>query len=139
MIAPKVVFPNGNHQYSCRKYPKPIDLIIRRLGVFKSKIYNGEYQNKDISKPFHPDYISGCFMLFKTVDFISLNGFDKRYFMYLEDVDICKKIDALGKKKLYFPEEQIIHIANFGSAKKIRLLLYHIFSAIKYFRKWGWH
>ena len=138
VIAPKVVFPNGKHQYSCRKYPRFIDLIIRRLGVFKASIRNQEYQNINLSKPFYPDFISGCFMLFKTNYFITINGFDERYFMYLEDVDICKKIDDSNSKKLFYPNEQITHIANFGSSKNIRLFFFHISSAIKYFNKWGW-
>ncbi|WP_258691411.1 glycosyltransferase [Tenacibaculum aquimarinum] len=138
MIAPKVVFPDGKHQFSSRKYPKPIDLISRRLGLFKSRVRNQQYQKIDLSKSFNPDFISGCFMLFKTVDFVNLNGFDERYFMYLEDVDICKKIDETNSKKLYYPKEKIIHIADFGSAKNLRLFFFHISSAIKYFNKWGW-
>ncbi|WP_418361241.1 glycosyltransferase [Tenacibaculum todarodis] len=138
MIAPKVVFSDGKHQYSCRKYPKPIDLISRRLGIFKSRNHKKEYQENDLSKPFYPEFISGCFMLFKTVDFVNLKGFDERYFLYLEDVDICKKIDQNNSKKLFYPKEQITHIADFGSSKNLRLFFFHISSAIKYFNKWGW-
>ena len=70
-------------------------------------------------------------------DFIALNGFDERYFLYMEDVDICKKIDLLGKKKLYYPQEQIIHILKQGSLKNANLFFSHLSSAIKYFLKWG--
>ncbi|WP_369048209.1 glycosyltransferase [Tenacibaculum sp. UWU-22] len=136
MIAPKVVFPNGLLQYSCRKYPSPSDLIIRRLGIFKSKIYDKEYRNQDLSKPFYPDSILGCFMLFKTKDFLAIKGFDERYFLYLEDIDICKKIDALQKKKYYYPQEQITHIYRRNSAKEIYLFMVHLISAVKYFNKW---
>lgn len=138
LITPKVEFTDGSHQYSVRKYPKPLDLIFRRLNLNKSRVLDGEYRNQDLSKAFNPECISGCFMLFKTEDFTAIKGFDERYFLYLEDFDICKKVDVLGKKKLYFPQEKITHVAQFGSAKKLRLLIYHISSAIKYFNKWGW-
>ncbi len=141
MIAPKVLFPNKTHQYSCRRYPTLMELFIRRIKIikplFKQQLHKGEYRDMDLNIPFHPESLTGCFHLYNTNDLINLKGFDERYFLYMEDVDICKKIDLSGKKKLYFPDVKIIHIANFGSAKEIRLLIYHISSAFKYFRKWG--
>ncbi|CAL2090764.1 Glyco_trans_2-like domain-containing protein [Tenacibaculum sp. 190524A02b] len=141
MIAPRVLFPDGQHQFSCRKYPTISDLLIRRLGflkpLFEQSIKKGEYNDRDLTKPFNPEYLTGCFQLYKTEDFIAINGFDERYFLYMEDIDICKKIEKYGKKKLYFPEEKVYHNLKQGSSKKIKLLLYHISSAFKYFNKWG--
>jgi GT2 family glycosyltransferase len=90
-----------------------------------------------VSKSFYPDFIHGCFMLFKTQEYIDLKGFDERYFLYMEDADMCKKIDRIGKKKFYFPEVKIIHQHQKGSSKNIKLFFYHLSSAIKYFLKWG--
>ncbi|QTE21501.1 glycosyltransferase [Polaribacter cellanae] len=141
MIAPKVLFPNGKHQYSCRRYPLISELLARRFfflkSFFKQVIFKGTYRDKNLNKPFFAEYITGCFHLYNTEDFIKLNGFDERYFLYMEDVDICKKIDALGKKKLYYPNEEIVHVLKQGSSKNINLFLRHISSAIKYFSKWG--
>lgn len=141
MIAPKVVFPNGEHQFSCRRYPTSLELIIRRINflkpVFKSIVDKGEYKDKDLSKAFNPEYITGCFQLYKTDDLIEIKGFDERYFLYMEDVDICKKIDLSNKKKLYYPEEEITHILKQGSSKSLKLFFRHLSSAFKYYRKWG--
>lgn len=141
MIAPKVLFPNGKHQYSCRRYPLVSELIARRFSflkpLFKSTIFKGKYKDKNLKKSFFADYVTGCFQLYKTEDFVKLNGFDERYFLYMEDVDICRKIDLLGKKKLYFPEEEIVHVLKQGSSKDIKLFLRHTSSAFKYFLKWG--
>ncbi|NCT08490.1 MAG: glycosyl transferase family 2 [Flavobacteriia bacterium] len=141
MIAPKVLFPDGSHQYSCRRYPVVIELLARRFKIlkhlFENKVFRGEYREKELSKPFFAEYLTGCFQLYKTADFVKLNGFDERYFLYMEDVDICKKLDILGKKKLYYPQEQIIHVLKQGSLKNVNLFLNHLTSAIKYFLKWG--
>lgn len=141
MIAPKVLFPNGEHQYSCRRYPILTELIARRFHFLqpflKNTIFKGQYRDKDLNTPFYAEYVTGCFHLYNTPDFVSLNGFDERYFLYLEDVDICKKIDGLGKKKLYYPKEQIVHVLKQGSSKDLKLFLRHTSSAIKYFLKWG--
>lgn len=141
MIAPKVLFPDGEHQYSCRRYPSVSELIARRFTflkpLFKSTTFKGEYRDKNLEKAFFAEYIAGCFQLYKTEDFVKLNGFDERYFLYMEDVDICKKIDVLEKKKLYCPQEEITHVLKQGSSKSLKLFFRHTSSAIKYFLKWG--
>ncbi len=137
IIAPKVVFPNGEPQYSCRRYPLFSELILRWLGIENNTVKKGIYKDKDLTKPFYPEFIQGSFMLFKTEDFVKLNGFDERYFLYMEDVDICRKMEALGKKKMYYPNEQIIHTLKKGSSKNIKLFFIHLHSILKYFRKWS--
>ncbi|MCF6349380.1 MAG: glycosyl transferase family 2 [Flavobacteriaceae bacterium] len=136
MIAPKVIFPNGEHQYTCRKYPTVLEMISRKMGIFKNYVNKREYKNLDLTKTFYPDFIHGCFQLYKTEDFVKINGFDERYFLYMEDVDICRKIDVLGKKKMYYPKEEITHILKKGSSKSIQLFIRHFLSSVKYFYKW---
>ena len=140
VIAPKVNYPDGSHQFSCRRFPTFFDLIVRRLGYFKilfSHIIDyGEYKDKNLNEPFYVDYVSGCFQLFKTEDFLTIKGFDTRYFMYMEDIDICKKIIQNNMKVLYYPNELIIHNFEKGSSKNIKLFFYHISSILKYFYKW---
>ena len=137
MISPKVVYPNGEMQYTCRKYPTILELFYRRIGVFKNYTQKKEYRDTNLTQSFYPDFIQGSFLLFKTNDFIKINGFDQRYFLYMEDVDICKKIDNIGKRKLYLPEVEIVHIYKRESSKKIGLFLTHLQSGFKYFLKWG--
>ena len=136
-ITPNVIYPNKEKQFVCRKHPTFFDLINRKLKISKNQIIKNEYQNKDLSKPFYPEFIHGCFMLFKTKDFKQLKGFDERYFLYMEDADICRKIDNSGKKKLYYPNIEITHQHQKGSSKSIKLFFYHLSSAFKYFLKWG--
>jgi len=137
MIAPKVVYQDNSLQYTARKYPSVFELSCRFLGIFKNYTGNKEYKNQDLEKAFFPDFIHGSFMLFRTKDLLALNGFDNRYFLYMEDVDICKKIDQSGKTKLYYPEVEIIHTFKKGSSKNIKLFFIHILSIIKYFMKWN--
>ncbi len=137
MIAPKVTYPNGEFQYTCREYPNFLEMMCRRMKVFKNYYHKKEYRNRDLTLSFYPDVIHGCFMLFRTKDFVSLGGFDERYFLYMEDVDICRKIDQIGKKKQYYPNAEISHVLNKESSKKIHLFFSHLVSSFKYFKKWG--
>ena len=137
MIAPRVLNSNNELLYTARRYPSLFELIFRFLGIFKKFTIRGEYKNQNHKQSFSPHFVQGSFMLFKTEDLLRLEGFDERYFMYMEDVDICRKIDLSGKRKLYFPATEIIHTHRKGSSKEFRLFFIHISSIIKYFIKWG--
>jgi GT2 family glycosyltransferase len=136
-VTPKVLYPNKEVQKVCRKHPTILGLLNRRLKLFKSVGISNEYKNQDFDKRFYPDFIHGCFMLFKTIDFQNLKGFDTRYFLYFEDADICRKIDFTGKYILYYPKVQITHQYRRSSSKSVKLFLHHLSSALKYFFKWG--
>ena len=138
-VTPKVRYPSMKPQYICRKHPTLFDLLNRKLKILNDQFLNREYRDRDLQKPFYPDFIHGCFMLFKTTDLKNLKGFDARFFLYMEDADICRRIDEIGKKKLYYPKVEIIHHHNRGSSKSIKLFIMHTSSAIKYFLKWGFN
>lgn len=136
-VAPNVVYPSKEKQFVCRKHPTILDLINRKLKISKNLISKNQYQYKNLEKAFYPEFIHGCFMFFKTADFKKIKGFDQRYFLYMEDADICRKIEAIEKKILYYPAVTIKHQHKKGSSKSIKLFFYHLSSAIKYFLKWG--
>jgi len=138
-VTPKVRYPSVKPQYICRKHPTLFDLLNRKLKISNDQFLNREYRDRDLQKPFYPDFIHGCFMLFNTTDLKNLKGFDERFFLYMEDADICRRIDKIGKKKLYYPKVEIIHHHQQGSSKSIKLFIIHTSSAIKYFLKWGFN
>lgn len=131
-ITPKIIYPNSDIQFVCRKHPTILNLLKRKLGLSKDN-----YLEELKEQSFYPEFIHGCFMLFKTKDLKELNGFDERYFLYLEDADICREIEKSGKTILYYPKVEAIHHHQRGSAKSPKLFLIHTISAIKYFLKWG--
>ena len=136
-LTPKVLSVHNTLQHVCRKHPTIYNLLNRRLHFSKKELSKNEYRGTCLEKPMYPEFIHGCFMLFKTKDFIDLGGFDERYFLYMEDADLCRKIAESGKKILYYPLITITHEHQRGSSKKIKLFFYHVSSAIKYFLKWG--
>ena len=68
---------------------------------------------------------------------LSQKGFDERFFMYMEDLDLSRRL-ALQGGALFMPEVSVVHAFEKGSYKSGILLRYHIKSAIQYFNKWGW-
>lgn len=143
LLMPRVLYPDGATQYLCKLLPTPFDLIVRRFipkylqATLKERLDSYELKHKSYSQTMEVPNLSGCFMLMRC-DALKYTGlFDERFFMYLEDTDLCRRINAQFKT-VYYPEVSIIHNYEKGSYKSLKLLFYHISSAIKYFNKYGW-
>lgn len=138
---PRIVYPDGSLQRLCKLLPTPLDLIIRRFIPFESvrlKI-NARYELHGLPQDSVVEIptLSGCFLLVRTNLLKKLRGFDERYFMYMEDVDLVRRIGNFAKT-VYVPSVHIIHEYAKGSYSNKKLLGYHLASAMKYFFKWGW-
>jgi len=141
-ILPKVIYPNGELQYLCKLLPTPSDLILRRFLPKNSwtKKLDDRYSlvQSGYNKVMNPPCLSGCFM-FMRVSTLKENNifFDERYFMYLEDFDLMRRLHRIGKT-IFYPEVTIVHNHAKESYKSKKMLIVHIKSAIKYFNKFGW-
>jgi len=144
LVMPKVLYPDGTLQYLCKLLPTPLDLFGRRFlnfGPFKkivekrNEIYELRFTGYD--KIMEVPYLSGCFMFIRTEVLKKVGLFDERFFMYLEDTDLSRRIHRVAKT-VYYPYVYIYHEYGKGSYKSLKLLYYHIKSAIKYFNKYGW-
>jgi GT2 family glycosyltransferase len=141
LLAPKIYNPDGSIQYSVKLLPSPANLIVRRFipskSLQKKMDYNYEFHFFDFNKIIEVPYAMGCFMFINTKVFNTVNGFDERFFMYPEDIDLTRRIHE-HFKTIYYPKVSIVHQHGRGSYKSYKLLYYHVTSMIKYFNKWGW-
>ena len=140
LFSPKIVYPDGSNQYGQRLLPHPFNLFARRfLPRNVAQKLDNKYLLKDflIKKPVSVSYVSGSFMLFRSECLLALGGFDERYFMYMEDIDLSRRC-AARFGVLYIPDAYIIHEHQQESYKNKALLKAHVVSAIQYFNKWGW-
>lgn len=139
LFLPKIVYENGENQYGARLLPTPLNLFARRFSEKIAKKLDRHYLLKDlpIDQPSFVPNLSGCFMLFRSSALISLNGFDERFFMYLEDIDLSRRCaEKFGN--IYYPLAEVIHLHEQASYKNMKLLKVHLKSAVQYFNKWGW-
>lgn len=143
LVMPKIVYSDGSLQYLCKKLPTPFDLIGRRFlpgpikKIFQARLDHYELKHKDYNKQMDVPNLSGCFMFMRTAVLAQVGGFDERFFMYLEDTDLCRRIGEVSRT-VYYPEVSVIHGYAKDSYKSFKLLKFHINSAISYFNKWGW-
>lgn len=141
LVMPQILYPNGELQYLCKLLPTPSDLLFRRFLPWKKyvEMKNEKYELRftNYSKEMEVPSLSGCFMFLRMNVLEKVGGFDERYFMYAEDLDLCRRIGQVSCT-MYYPSVSICHEYAKGSYKNRKLLKYHINSIIKYFNKWGW-
>ena len=140
-IMPKVMYPDGELQYLCKLMPTPVNLIFRRfllIKKIKEKLdYDYEMKWSGYDKIMEVPVLSGCFMFFRTEKLLQLKGFDERYFMYLEDYDLSRRMNEISKT-VFYPYAEIVHNHAKESYKNRKMTVIHMESAIKYLNKWGW-
>ncbi|MFA7365369.1 MAG: glycosyltransferase family 2 protein [Patescibacteria group bacterium] len=145
IVGPKLLNTDLSLQYSCAYFPRPWTPIFRRtfVGMFFERHLNW-FLMKDFShnEEREVDWLMGSCLFIRAKDF---RGFDERYFMYFEDIDICRQAWESGKKVVYYPDSVIIHHHARESANKRwyldvfknKLMREHLKSWYKYFKKWG--
>lgn len=141
LMSPKVLNPDGSLQYTARLLPTPGYLFIRRFLPLESvlKALDEKFELKSFNQKSVIDvpFFIGCFLLVKSSVFDKVLGYDERFFMYMEDVDLIRRIYS-HYRTVYYPFCSIIHKHGKGSYKNKKLLRYHLDSSFKYFNKWGW-
>jgi GT2 family glycosyltransferase len=129
LAVPQVLNEDATLQHIVREIPTPMSLLKRKFGVDSGEI---DIQSNLISEiPFS----HGCFIAIKSDVYQSIGGFDERFFLYMEDVDLFIKAKEYGKTVIN-TNYSIYHGWERGSSKSMKLLSFHIASAIKFFWKY---
>jgi hypothetical protein len=127
VIGPLVFNSAGELEDSMRSFPTPLSLLHRALQGRKTetwKLHEGLY---------HPDWIAGMCMIYRTQIFASVGGFDERYFLYYEDVDLCCRLRLAGYQVVVDPLSSIVHDAQRASHRDLGHLRHHLASIWRFF------
>lgn len=138
ICVPKLVDEKGNFLYVYRREITFFDMLVRFFfkKLFKKRYLYHVMSDADYTKPFQVPFAQGSFMIIRADLFKELNGFDERYFMYMEDADLCKRVNEISKV-MYIPDTVVTHKWEKGSSKNGKLFKIHLKSMIAYFKKWG--
>ena len=145
IVAPRLVYPNGDVQDNFRVFPRWRDLIIKRTKLrvfFKRHMRRYLMWDKDPEVSEAVDWLTGAMQVFtrKCWDFIGPK--DERYFLFMSDIDICRTAWEHGFGVHFVGETQALHnesrlsgggIKDFFKKKVVRI---HVRDAIKYYKKW---
>jgi len=127
VVAPLILNMSGAIEDSARRFPTPLTILCKAFNRCKGS----DYLIKDNS--IFPDWVGGMFMLFPRDVFKKLGGFDQRYFLYYEDVDLCARLRFKGYEVALCPNTKVIHLARRNSHHSLKYLKWHLMSMLRFF------
>ncbi len=145
ILAPKLVFPSGLVRDSARAFPSFADVFIKRTFLrymFPRKIAAYTKGSVSMEHPSESNWVAGACLLLRRSFFEELQGFDPRFFLFFEDIDLCRRCWQSGKRVVYDPRIAVAdreHRLSEGGIMSIftkKTVRWHLLSAVKYFWKW---
>lgn len=130
VIAPAVTSPEGHCEDNARVFPTPLGLLAKASGK-----HDGRIAYVLGGAQIVPDWVAGMFMLLPSAAFRAVNGFDSRFFLYYEDVDLCARLGHAGYSVLLEPGVSIVHDAHRSSRHSPRYFLWHLRSLLRFWAK----
>jgi GT2 family glycosyltransferase len=141
IVGPRILFPDLTLQNSCRKYPNLWTKFCETAAlnrIFpKTAIFSGEHMTHFAHDRFKKlESMAGCFMLIRREALSNVGLFDEQYFIYSEETDLCKRMNAAGWGIVFLPEVSVIHHHGASSSQDPqRFSIEQQKSLMKYWRK----
>jgi GT2 family glycosyltransferase len=132
VVAPRIINPTGEIENSARRFPTPFSILKKALAGSTALDY------PHMGLVFQPDWVGGMFMLFSSDIFETVQGFDERYFLYYEDVDLCARLRLAKIPVLLCPQAEAVHDARYDSHHNATYRQWHLKSMLRFFTSSGY-
>jgi GT2 family glycosyltransferase len=141
--------PDGSWQPSARMFPSPLNDFLSLSGLaakFPKSRFFGRQDNTwaDQDLPADTDWVTGAYAIIPRPVLEQVGYFDERFFLYCEEVDLCRRIKKAGYLVRYWPDIVVVHLGG-ESSKTVKTLrmsrsgaqleLWRIRSGFLYYRK----
>lgn len=150
IVAPRIHHFDGELQETCRRFPRWFMPFIQRTGLGKTR-FGQRYADAFLMRDYDHkslrmvDWVQGSAMCIAVPFLEELGGFDDRFWMYFEDIDLCRRVWNAGHPVYYYPDLVIRHAYGKASSSGKNPILEtlmntmaraHIVSWFKYQWKW---
>lgn len=137
----RIYHPDGTYAYPARRFQTMSAIAARRLGLAKllpQALDSYLYRTSDPFSSYACDWISGCFMFFRTQALAEVGGFDCGFSKYFEDVDVCARLARAGWSVLFSGATHCFHHEQRASKRLFSSDAYqHLRSYLRWLWKWG--
>jgi GT2 family glycosyltransferase len=145
----RLVGRDGSWQPSARKFPSLLDDLIVRSGLaarYPQSRFFGRFDRTwaNVMEPAEVDWVPGAYSIIRSSVLGVTDLFDPRFFLYYEEVDLCKRIKQQGYSVCYWPDVCVTHIGGESSRQVSslemsragsQLTLWRMRSTFLYYRK----
>jgi N-acetylglucosaminyl-diphospho-decaprenol L-rhamnosyltransferase len=137
--APKIHHADGTLDFSLRRFPRLRSTYARALflhRLFPDATWTDELVREPgaYTRPGSPEWASGACLLLRRTVLEELDGLDEGFFMYCEDIDLCRRLRDGGHELLYEPGAVVSHVGG-ASAPRASLLPVLAESRLRYAHK----
>ena len=112
VLGVKLIAEDGSLQPCCRYFPTPWNVFLHTTGL--GRFFPGTQLVDDMSWDHGSvricDWVPGCYYLTRREVVERVGLFDPRYFLYCEEVDLCRRVAQAGWRVVYYPDTEVIHI-----------------------------
>jgi N-acetylglucosaminyl-diphospho-decaprenol L-rhamnosyltransferase len=125
-LGPMVLEPDGSVYPSARQVPGLVSGAGHALlgTVWPSNPWTQRYRQENEQVSERPvGWLSGSCLLVRRAAFDSINGFDSRYFMYMEDVDFGDRLGRAGWHNVFVPSAEVTHAKGHAAGRHPELML----------------
>lgn len=148
IIGPRLINPDGSVQHSCRHFPSLLVPLYRRTFIGKLPfarrvLANYLMQNWDHNRDQQVDWLFGAALLIRRSLVEKIGLFDERFFVYFEDLDLCRRSWEAGFSVWYVAGVELVHYHQRLSAEGPALFSLfrkatriHLASGVKYYAKY---
>jgi len=136
-VGPRIDRPDGSRYPSARAFPSLWDAIGHgAVGLISTQNpWSRRYLLPDADTAGPVDWVSGAFMAVRRSAWDAVGGFDETYFMFMEDVDLCRRLQLAGWGVAYEPAGRVLHLEGASRASvPYRMIVAHHRSLLRY----GW-
>lgn len=122
----RLVGRDGEWQPSARMFPSPLNELLTISGLsarWPRSRWFGRVDRTwaDPMAPADVDWVPGAYSIIRKAVLDRIGLFDERFFLYFEEVDLCRRIKAAGQRVCYWPEIEVVHIGGESSRTITRL------------------
>ncbi|MEJ7569069.1 MAG: glycosyltransferase family 2 protein [Gaiellaceae bacterium] len=129
-IGPRLVYADGSDQRSIFGYPQsPTTLgafvalpgVIDRLYALWQRIRGRKERRRaahDVVVVPHSEFVSGAALLVRREAFVAVAGFDRRFFMYCEEIDLCRRLRHTGWTIAFHPRATFAHVGGASTSQE---------------------
>jgi len=113
-VAPRILDDDGTLDWSQRRYPRLRSTFARAFylhRVFPTASWTDELirDEESYAEPGTPDWVSGACILLRREALEALDGLDEGFFMYAEDIDLCRRLRSAGFELRFEPAATVEH------------------------------
>lgn len=110
VVGPRLVDAAGRAELSFGRMISPLNELRQK------RLAQSDAVERLTRRRQYPDWVSGACLLVRRADAEAIGGLDERFFMYTEDVDFCASIRARGKRVLFTPDVEVVHLRGRSAA-----------------------